>query len=122
MPLRDWCSSQILVKFFFPQITTSSVKELTSRGADPFICPSRTESGFECTIGVTGKDVVLFMRGVKIFVGDHDLNMDGLSCILVVDKPESRLPAFSISELELQYLKLSFGSKFLMDGLALDEG
>lgn len=120
VPNMLWCSIQILITVF-SQIITSRIKELTSRATELFIIPSRTDSGFECAIGVTGKDVVLFMRGVKIFVSDHDLDMEGFSCVLVVDEPESRLAVFSASELELRYLKLSLGSKFLMDGLALDE-
>ena len=82
--------------------------------------PICTDSRFECAIGVTGSDDVLFTLGVKIFVSEYDLEIKGFSCAPVDEASEARLLAFSTSE-EVRYMKLNFGKRFLMDDLPLVE-
>ena len=79
------------------------------------------DSGFERAIGLTGKDDVLFIFGVKSFVRDNVLVIKGFSRVPVDEAPSARMAAFSISEVEVRYLKLNFGSRFLMDDLPLDD-
>ena len=83
--------------------------------------PECADSGFECAIGVTGSDDVLFTLGVNIFESEYDLGIEGFSCIPVDGASEARLEAFSISE-EVRYMKLNFGRRLLMDDLPLAEG
>lgn len=72
------------------------------------------DSGFECAIGVTGKDEVLLMRGVNILLSDHDLEMDTFSCCgTTAAGTESGVGIFSVSEL-IRDFKLSLGKRFLM--------
>lgn len=78
-------------------------------------------SGFEWSIGVTGKDDVLFTRGVNNLVNDHELDMDTFSCGTMTEVSESGKVAFSVSEFMLLNLKLSLGKRFLMDDLPLNE-
>lgn len=78
--------------------------------------PPCVDSGFECKIGVTGRDDVLFILGVSSFVRDSDLEIVGFSRGPVVDPSEVELSAFSTSE-EPRYLKLSFGKRPLIDDL-----
>ena len=98
-------------------------KGLTSNVRELHALPSVIDSELKCATGVTGKDEVLFMRGVNIFERDQDLDIDGFSCDAVVEEPESRLEALSISVsgFMFRFLKLSFGRRFLMDDFALDE-
>lgn len=79
------------------------------------------DSGFEWSIGVTGKDDVLFTRGVNNLVNDHDLGIDTFSCGTMAEVSESGKVAFSVSEFILRNLKLSLGKRFLMDDLPLHE-
>lgn len=72
-------------------------------------------------IGVAGSDDVFFILGVKTFVSDNDLEMEGFSRGAIFEASGARLAAFSKSELELRYLKLSFGKRPFMDDLALDK-
>lgn len=71
-------------------------------------------------MGVTGNETELFILGVKIFENDHDLDIDGLSCVPEVEETES---ALSASELEPRFLKLNLGRRFRMDDLPrVEEG
>lgn len=86
-------------------------RELTPNVKVRLILPLE-DSGFGCSIGVTGKDEVLFTRGVNNLENDQDLDMDTFS---------SDKAAFSVSVFVLRNLKLSFGKRFLMDDLLLHE-
>lgn len=64
--------------------------------------------------GVTGNDDVLLILGVNIFVRDKDLEIDGFSRAIPFEFSKATLVrAFSISVLELRYLKPIFGKRFL---------
>lgn len=89
-------------------------RELTPSVRELLILPL-IDSGFECAIGVTGKDEVLLIRGVNILLSDHDLEMDTFSCCgtTAVPGPESGTVIFSVSEF-IRDFKLSLGKRFLM--------
>lgn len=53
-------------------------------------------------------------------VKDNDLNAEGLS-FGASETSEASMVCFSLSVVELQDLKLSFGRRLLMEGLPLDE-
>lgn len=62
------------------------------------------------------------MRGVNILVRDQDLGMDTFSRDVVAEEPGSISVAFSVSGgLELRFLKLNLGNRFLKDDLPLDD-
>lgn len=77
--------------------------------------PPNDDSEFKSEIGVTGKDDVLFIRGVKIFESDQDLDIDGFSCGVVIEEEHDSGTFFSASELAGRCLKFNFGMRFLMD-------
>lgn len=81
--------------------------------------PPWADSGFECKIGVAGKDDVLFILGVKIFVRENVLAIDGFS-LISGETPSASMAAFSISEFGLRNLKLSLGRRFFMADFPLD--
>lgn len=47
--------------------------------------------------------------------------MDNFSCDVVAEEPGSISAAFSVSGLELRFLKLNLGNRFLKDDLPLDD-
>lgn len=104
---------------YFPGLKRS---KLTAESSRSIVFPPCQDSGFERAVGETGKDDVLFIFGVKSFVRDNVLGIKAFSRVPVEEAPSARMAAFSISEVEFRYLELSFGSKFLMDDLPLDEG
>lgn len=99
----------------------NDVWKLTLEFRESTTFPLHVGSRFVCMIGVTGRDDVLFILGVNIFVSDNDLEMEGFSRGAVFEVSGARLAAFSISELELRYLKLSFGKRPFKEDLALDK-
>lgn len=91
-------------------------RELTPSVREPLMLPL-IDSGFECAIGVTGKDDVLLMRGVNILVSDHDLEMDTFSCGTTAG-PESGMVIFS-SKI-IRDFKFSLGKRFLIANFPRD--
>lgn len=79
------------------------------------------DSGFEWAIGVAGKDDVFFGLGVKSFVRENVLEINGFSWVPVGVPPSARVAAFRISEVVFRYLKLSFGRRLLTVDLVLDD-
>lgn len=71
--------------------------------------------------GVTGRDEVLLIRGVNIFVSDNDLEIEAFSCETFGDAPSTMLAAFSTSLEGLRYKKLNLGKRLLKGDLLLDK-
>lgn len=82
--------------------------------------PPCVGSELEVSIELTGSDDVLFILGVKIFVSDNDLEIDGFSLGMLYEESGGRLAAFSKSSVEIRDLKLSLGKRFLKDDFPLD--
>lgn len=59
---------------------------------------------------------------MNIFESDNDLEIDSVSREIVDEPPRARLAAFSLSKVELRFLKLNFGRRLFMDDLPLLEG
>lgn len=78
--------------------------------------PPDTDSELERAIGVTGRDEVLFIRGVNILDKDQDLAIVGFSW----GPLGATLVVFSPSELEFLYLKLSLGRSCFIADLPLN--
>ena len=95
------------------------IKRLTSDFSALPTLPPLTDSGFECSSGSPGRDDVLFILGVNIFESDNDLEIEGFSREVVDEPPRARLAAFSISKVELRFLKLNLGRRLFMDDLPL---
>lgn len=94
-------------------------EKLTSELSEP--C---TASEVERAMGVTGRDEVLFIRGVNIFVSDQDLEIEeDFSCGIANESPRAWWvgPAFSISELGFWFFNLIFGKRRFMEDFPLDE-
>lgn len=83
--------------------------------------PPCVDSGSEWAIGVTGKDDVFFPPGVIKFLRENVLGIRGFFGATVDEPSSARKTAFSISELVLRILKLSFGRKVLIVDLFFDE-
>lgn len=79
------------------------------------------DSGFECIIGRTGRDDVLFILDVNSFVNENDLGAEHLSSNPGVEAPTAMMAALSSSEVELRYLKLNRGRRLLLDDTPLEE-
>nr|GMD62739.1 hypothetical protein Iba_chr12bCG8290 [Ipomoea batatas] len=76
---------------------------------------------FECAIGDTGNDDVLFILGLKIFVTESCLSIEGFSC-LPGEHPRASIAARSMSDVVFRNLKLNLGMKlFTDDDLPLDD-
>lgn len=86
------------------------------------VFPPCVDSGFECAIGVTGRDDVFFILGVNSFVRDTVLGIKNF-CRGDGVPPRARMAAFSISEFLFLSLKLSLGRRLFKDALPReDEG
>lgn len=81
-------------------------------------CPPCMDSGFECVVGVEGKDDVFFTLGVKSFA--KELEKRGFSCISADARPSAKMVSFSISEFGLRCLKLNLGRRLFKDDLFFD--
>lgn len=79
------------------------------------------DSGFECAIGVPGKEDAFFILGVKSFESENVLEMRGFPCTSADEPPSAKMAAFSISKLLLRYLKLNFGRKLFKGDLLFDD-
>ena len=79
------------------------------------------DSGFECAVGVLGKDDVFFILGVKSFERENVLKMRGFSRISADEPPSAKMAAFSTSKLVLRCLKLNFGRRLFKDDLFFDD-
>lgn len=95
------------------------MQRLTSDFSALPMLPPLTDSGFECSSGVPGRDDVLFILGVNIFESDNDLEIEGFSREVVDEPPRARLAALSLSEVALRFLKLNFGRRLFLDDLPL---
>lgn len=82
--------------------------------------PPRADSALEFATGVTGSDDVCFILGVKIFVSENDLEIEGFSRS-IDEACGGGMAAFSISKVEIRDLKLSLGNKLFKDDLPFDE-
>lgn len=92
--------------------------KLTLEFVEPPKLPLHVGSRLESTFGFTGRDAVLFILGVNIFVSDNDLDIEGFSRGWLPSG--TWLATFSISVLEFRYLKLSFGKIPFKVDLPLD--
>lgn len=68
-------------------------------------------------MGVTGKDDVRFILGVKNLVNDHVRDIDSLSCPVTFEEVESVFDAFSVSVLAPRFL--NFCRRLLADNRPL---
>lgn len=78
--------------------------------------PPCVDSGFECTIGVTGSDAVFFILGVNNLVRDPVLGKKDL-CRGDDEPTRARMAAFSTSEFVFFILKLNLGRRHFKDDL-----
>lgn len=90
---------------------------LTFKG--PPTLPPWEDSLFDCLISSSGNDDALLILGVNILVRDNDLEIEDFSPMPEEEISGAAALGFSIS-IGVRYLKLSFGSRLLMDDLLLD--
>lgn len=83
--------------------------------------PPCIDSGFEWAIGVPGTDDALFIFGVNSFVRDNVLEIRRFSHILAGESPSAIIADFSMSDVLLWRLKLSFGRRLFMVNLVFDD-
>lgn len=85
--------------------------------------PPCKDSGFEWACGVTGPDEASFIFRVNSFVRENVLGSRRFSHIPVGEPPSAIIAAFSMSEVVLCRLKLSFGRRlFIVNLFFEDEG
>lgn len=94
--------------------------ELTATLTAMLVLPPWTDSGFECIIGLAGKDDVLFIFVANIFVRENVLRIDIFASVWG-ETPSASMAAFSMSEFVFRNLKLSLGRRYFMVDFPLDD-